>query len=86
MLSRRVRIQVLSDLNLERGERPPHGAGADVVVLAGDIGPGAHGLRSDGLVARASDRLRAGQPRALRTRLADPCREHHCARLHPARC
>jgi predicted phosphodiesterase len=37
---------VLSDLHLERGGGPPLVADADVVVLAGDIGPGVSGLRA----------------------------------------
>ena len=41
-----VRLQVLSDLHLERGGGPPHGADADLLVLAGDIGPGVSGLRA----------------------------------------
>jgi predicted phosphodiesterase len=40
-----VRVHVLSDLHLERGGEPPTAAEADVVVLAGDIGRGAQGLR-----------------------------------------
>jgi predicted phosphodiesterase len=41
-----VRIQVLSDLHLERGAAPPLVADADVVVLAGDIGRGVSGLQA----------------------------------------
>jgi predicted phosphodiesterase len=41
-----VRLHVLSDLHLERGEPLPPVAEADVVVLAGDIGPGAAGLQA----------------------------------------
>jgi predicted phosphodiesterase len=41
-----VRLHVLSDLHLERGGRPPPVADADVLVLAGDIGPGVAGLRA----------------------------------------
>jgi predicted phosphodiesterase len=41
-----VRLHVLSDLHLERGGRPPPAAEADVLVLAGDIGPGVAGLRA----------------------------------------
>jgi hypothetical protein len=41
-----VRLQVLSDLHLERGGGPPPVADADVLVLAGDIGPGVAGLRA----------------------------------------
>ncbi len=43
---RRVRLQVLSDLHLERGGDLPAVADADVLVLAGDIGTGADGLRA----------------------------------------
>ena len=42
----RVRLHVLSDLHLERGGGAPPVADADVLVLAGDIGPGADGLRA----------------------------------------
>jgi Icc-related predicted phosphoesterase len=41
-----VRLHVLSDLHLERGEPPPLAADADVVVLAGDVGSGVAGLRA----------------------------------------
>jgi predicted phosphodiesterase len=41
-----VRLQVLSDLHLERGSAPPVVADADIVVLAGDIAPGVTGLRA----------------------------------------
>jgi predicted phosphodiesterase len=41
-----VRIHVLSDLHLERGGEPPVAVHADVVVLAGDIGRGVHGLQA----------------------------------------
>lgn len=41
-----MRLHVLSDLHLERGGGPPPAADADVLVLAGDIGPGAAGLRA----------------------------------------
>lgn len=37
---------MLSDLHLERGGDPPRVADADVLVLAGDIGPGVAGLRA----------------------------------------
>ena len=47
-----VRLQVLSDLHLERGGGPPPIADADVLVLAGDIGPGVAGLQAAALVAR----------------------------------
>ena len=41
-----VRLHVLSDLHLERGGGPLLAADADVLVLAGDIGPGVSGLRA----------------------------------------
>jgi predicted phosphodiesterase len=41
-----VRLQVLSDLHLERGGGPPPRADADVLVLAGDIGRGVTGLEA----------------------------------------
>ena len=40
-----MRLHILSDLHLERGDPPPAVVDADVVVLAGDIGPGVAGLR-----------------------------------------
>ena len=41
-----MRVHVLSDLHLERGGELPAAVDADVVVLAGDIGRGVHGLRA----------------------------------------
>ena len=41
-----MRLHVLSDLHLERGGGPPPVADADVLVLAGDIGPDVDGLRA----------------------------------------
>jgi hypothetical protein len=41
-----VRLQVLSDLHLERGGGPPPRADADVLVLAGDVGPGPAGVEA----------------------------------------
>jgi predicted phosphodiesterase len=41
-----VRLQVLSDLHLERGGGPPLIADADVLVLAGDIARGVAGLQA----------------------------------------
>lgn len=41
-----MRLHVLSDLHLERGEPPPRATDADVVVLAGDVGSGVAGLRA----------------------------------------
>ena len=40
-----MKLQILSGLNLEEGEFHPPETDADVVVLAGDIGHGAHGLQ-----------------------------------------
>jgi predicted phosphodiesterase len=41
-----VRVHVLSDLHLERGGEPPVDVDADVVILAGDIERGVHGLQA----------------------------------------
>jgi predicted phosphodiesterase len=41
-----VRLQVLSDLHLERGGGPPPAAAADVLVLAGDVAGGVTGVRA----------------------------------------
>lgn len=41
-----MRLQILSDLHLERGGGPPPVADADVLVLAGDIGRGLDGLQA----------------------------------------
>ena len=41
-----MRLHVLSDLHLERGEPLPPVADADVVLLAGDIGRGVDGLQA----------------------------------------
>lgn len=40
-----MKLHILSDLHLEFAPFEPGAVGADVVVLAGDIGPGATGLR-----------------------------------------
>jgi predicted phosphodiesterase len=39
-----VRLHVLSDLHLERAPFAPHAVEADVVILAGDVAPGAGGV------------------------------------------
>jgi predicted phosphodiesterase len=44
-----VLLHVLSDLHLERGGEPPPVVDADMVVLAGDVGPGVAGLQAAGL-------------------------------------
>ncbi len=41
-----MRVQAFSDLHLERGGGLPRAGAADVLVLAGDIGAGAAGLRA----------------------------------------
>ena len=44
-----MRLHVISDLHLERGGEPPPVVDADLVVLAGDVGPGVAGLKAAGL-------------------------------------